>query len=672
MLVNQHVRRDGQNRGFGPATPGRRPLATARSLTLAIYHLHAKVISRSSGRSIVAASAYRSGSMLTEESTGLVHNFSKKPEVVAKGIEAPDGAPAWAKNRASLWNAVENQERRKDSQLGREIEVALPVELTLAQQKELLQNFVRKQFVSHGMVADWAIHHDNRKNPHAHVLLTMRPLEMTPSGEARFGKKETAWNAKPMLLGWREAWADHNNRSLALAGQQERIDHRSYADQQIRLVPGIKIGRGAKEAKSGTRGQRDIVVERLAAQAAIARQNGQAIAKDPTIALEALTRQQATFSVRDVRAFLRSHTADQKQLKLCMERVLAHGSVVHLGVDKNGVARLSSSEMLSAERQLLVTARAMSPGASGGAAEASQADSARSLRSVERTLGLTLTEEQRLALSHVTSKRRRLSVLEGTAGSGKSTLLSAARASFAGEGLVVRGATLSGAAAASLEASTGISSQTLASLERSWALGRTDGLGPKSVLVIDEAALVGTRQLGRVLERVRAYGGRAVLVGDSAQLPAIEAGAPMRAVGELIGSARLSVVHRQREAWQRASTEALARGEVGVALQNYEQGGRVHEHRSQAGATEAVVAQWRADQKRDPQSSQLLLTYRRVDVEALNLAARKVRAEAGELGDERLVQTERGLKTFAENDRVVFLRNDRALGGTNGSLSTLR
>lgn len=204
---------------------------------VAIYHLSAKPISRATGRSATGAAAYRAGETITDERTGLVFDYSKKRGIDHSEIVAPANAPEWAHERAKLWNAVEHSEKRKDSQVAREVEVALPTELNLDQQRELVRSFARSQFVDAGMVADIAIHHAKGENPHAHILLTMR--DIGPDG---FGQKNRNWNDKALLQNWREAWEVQTNQALERAGHSVRIDHRTLAEQGIERIPQIHIG----------------------------------------------------------------------------------------------------------------------------------------------------------------------------------------------------------------------------------------------------------------------------------------------------------------------------------------------------------------------------------------------------------------------------------------------
>lgn len=203
---------------------------------MAIYHFSSQVASRSAGRSAVAMAAYRSGERLIDERTGEVKFYRRQvqPETV---ILAPEHSPAWVQDRNRLWNEVEKAEKRKDSQLCREINVALPREFSAELQKRVLLDYCQKQFVDRGMIADVAIHRDNPENPHAHVMLTMR--EITSAG---FGKKVRDWNAKELLETWRAEWANCANRALERAGYQERIDHRSLEAQGSELLPTVHEG----------------------------------------------------------------------------------------------------------------------------------------------------------------------------------------------------------------------------------------------------------------------------------------------------------------------------------------------------------------------------------------------------------------------------------------------
>ncbi len=204
---------------------------------MAIYHFSVNIISRSAGRSATAAAAYRAAEKIRDNRTGEIHDYTNKKGVDEKFILAPFSAPSWVYNRSSLWNKVEEVERRKDSQLAREINVAIPTELDKTQQIKLVKEFVRKEFVKEGMVADVAFHNLESHNPHAHIMLTMREIE-----KDGFKKKNREWNKRELLEKKREAWAAETNKVLELAGIESKIDHRSYEAQGINRIPQIHLG----------------------------------------------------------------------------------------------------------------------------------------------------------------------------------------------------------------------------------------------------------------------------------------------------------------------------------------------------------------------------------------------------------------------------------------------
>lgn len=198
---------------------------------MASYHLSAKLISRSSGRSSIAAAAYRSAQRILDKRQGIEHDYANRTGVLHCDILLPPEAPDWMAERSLLWNAVEEIEKRKDAQLAREIVVALPHELSDDARRALVHGFAQQHFVARGMVADVALHapgaEGDARNHHAHIMLTTRSLEADG-----FGKKERAWNSKDLLEDWRESWAEMSNAALERHGIEDRIDHRTLEAQR--------------------------------------------------------------------------------------------------------------------------------------------------------------------------------------------------------------------------------------------------------------------------------------------------------------------------------------------------------------------------------------------------------------------------------------------------------
>ena len=202
------------------------------STVMAIYHMHATVISRASGASAVAASAYRSGENLIDERTGEAHDYSRRDGVDGAEIIAPEGASDWVHDREKLWNAGEDAEKRKDSQVAREVRVALPRELDPEQRRELVREFAKAEFTGRGMVADVSYHDGNSGNPHAHILLTTRATQE----RWVWGEGSQLEQTRGCCLRWREQWAESANRALDRAGSRERIDHRTLAEQRQEAI----------------------------------------------------------------------------------------------------------------------------------------------------------------------------------------------------------------------------------------------------------------------------------------------------------------------------------------------------------------------------------------------------------------------------------------------------
>lgn len=204
---------------------------------MSIYHLHAQVISRKAGRSSVAAAAYRAAQKLIDKLTGLIHDFTRKRGVDFSLVMLPPNAPSRFSDRSVLWEEVEKIEKRKDAQLARELDIALPTQLPREAQIELAQQFVQDTFVKAGMCADLNVHDLDSGNPHFHVMLTTRDVDKNG-----FGKKNRTWNDRDILVHWREQWASYANAALERHGFDDRIDHRSYAEQGIDKVPQVHLG----------------------------------------------------------------------------------------------------------------------------------------------------------------------------------------------------------------------------------------------------------------------------------------------------------------------------------------------------------------------------------------------------------------------------------------------
>lgn len=251
-------------------------------MILAIFHCTIKIISRSKGRSITACAAYRAGDKLIDPDTGQTHDFTRKGGVVYSEILLPDNAPEDFKDRQILWDAVAKIECKDNSQLAREIEVALPKELDREKQIKLTRKYIQRQFVNAGMCADWSLHDKGDGNPHVHILLTTRNIKLNGTwaakerkaykldengekipvidpvtGKQKIGargrklwQRETIqannWNNKENAEIWRASWAELCNQYLDVI-KAPHIDHRSYQRQQKNMEPTIHEGYVARQ-----------------------------------------------------------------------------------------------------------------------------------------------------------------------------------------------------------------------------------------------------------------------------------------------------------------------------------------------------------------------------------------------------------------------------------------
>ncbi|MEK1474433.1 MobQ family relaxase [Limosilactobacillus fermentum] len=227
---------------------------------MAIFHMSFSNISAGKGRSAIASAAYRSGKKLFDQKEGRSYFYARSvmPESF---ILTPKNAPAWASDREQLWNEVERKDRRANSRYAKEFNVALPVELSEDEQKELLTKYVQENFVDEGMVADVAIHRDHPDNPHAHVMLTNRPFNpdgtwglkskrenildengnKTYTGNSRFPRSRKVWlvdwDKKEKITEWRHNWAVSVNQVLEQKNIPDRISEKSFIEQGIDDTP---------------------------------------------------------------------------------------------------------------------------------------------------------------------------------------------------------------------------------------------------------------------------------------------------------------------------------------------------------------------------------------------------------------------------------------------------
>ncbi len=687
---------------------------------MAIYHLSTKPVSRSSGRSAVASAAYRCAVLLVNQRDGLVHDFTRKEGVEHIEIVLPQGVSAdWALDRSTLWNAAEFAEKRKDARVAREFEIALPHELSTEGRLKAARAFAQDLANRYGAAVDFAIHspseHGDIRNYHAHVLMTTRQV-----GKAGLGEKTCLEHKNARLLAngmattdmqlrdIRQSWQGIANRQLQREGLDVRIDHRSHAERGLELSPTEHMGVHASQMR-----QQGMAVERGRLDDEAARQNAALIRQKPEQVLTLISHEKSVFDRHDIAKTLHRYINDDAQtFQNAFAAVMASSALVELQAERIDAetgevsnARYSTQDMIDLELGMARSAERLHQAHSHGVdphhVERAMEKQDNALRksssgpSAASDPSAGLSDEQRHAIAHITGPER-IAAVVGFAGAGKSTMLAAASEAWEAQGYQVHGAALAGKAAEALEESSGIESRTLASWSYSWDHGR-DLIGRGDVFVIDEAGMVGSRQLARFIGEAEERGAKIVLVGDHEQLQAIGAGAPFRAIAEQIGHVELSNIRRQRQDWQRQASVAFATHKTAEGLAAYRDHGAIHFAESRDAAMAQIVRDYVADSEKRADGTRVAMAHRRADVRALNAAIRselKNRqklerspglndgADRGDRGNgadrvgdedvgERVFQTNNGKRAFAAGDRIIFLENNRDLGVKNGMLGTV-
>jgi Ti-type conjugative transfer relaxase TraA len=656
---------------------------------MAVPHFSVSVVARGSGRSAVLSAAYRHCAKMDYEREARTIDYTRKQGLLHEEFVIPADAPEWLQsmiaNRSvsgaseAFWNKVEDFEKRSDAQLAKDVTIALPIELSTERNIKLVKDFVARHITAQGMVADW-VFHDAPGNPHIHLMTTLRPL--TDDG---FGSKKVAVtgpdgkalrndSGKIVYEIWaggiedfnalRDGWFACQNRHLALAGLDIRIDGRSFEKQGIELTPTIHLGVGTKAIERKTEGAEEkAALERLELQEERRVENAGRIQRNPELVLDLITREKSVFDERDVAKILHRYIDDAGLFQSLMARILQSPETLRLDRERldftTGVrlqAKFTTRELIRLESEMANRAIWLSQRSSHGVRRhVLEATFARHDR---------LSDEQKAAIEHVAGDERIAAVI-GRAGAGKTTMMKAAREAWEAAGYRVVGGALAGKAAEGLEKEAGIVSRTLSSWELRWSQGRGH-LDDKTVFVLDEAGMVSSRQMATFVEAVTKAGAKLVLVGDPEQLQPIEAGAAFRAIADRIGYAELETIYRQREQWMRDASLDLARSQVGKSLAAYQANGKMIGSELKADAVTNLIADW--NREYDPAKSTLILAHLRRDVRMLNELARTKLIERGIIEQGFAFKTADGVRSFAAGDQIVFLKNEGSIGVKNGML----
>jgi Ti-type conjugative transfer relaxase TraA len=650
---------------------------------MAIAFARARYLSRSSGGNAVRSAAYNAREAITAERTGELFHFRHRDAPAHHEVLLPEGADARLADAAVLWNTAEAAERRKDAQVAREIVLALPAdcELTTADRIELARSFAEQHFVSKGLAVQLDVHSPHKErgegegawtegtggdhtNWHAHLLVTTRRVE----GDQLSAKKARDLDPEVRKAGtralvtdaeaWGETWRVHQDRYFQEHGIALRVDATAvHLGEHIGPVRMRKVDSPAVE------------------RAEALRQSNRAAARDPEQVLTALTRNNATFTDRELDRYLSKHlgtgpdgTPDATAIPdvaATKAAVMGHRTVRALHDRETGEV---------AERFTTTTVREQERAALADGAAVAGARHHRSMIARYQEVALatrTLREDQRTAFEHAVGAGG-LKLIEGRAGTGKSYTLAAVREAHEAAGYRIVGLAPTNAVAQDLKADGFREAGTVHAALFTIKNGRSPGWDKRTVLVVDEAAMLDSRVTGELLAEARAAGAKVILAGDDRQLASIERGGLFTELRRAHGAAEITEVTRQKVDWQRQAARDLAEGRFDAAVQAFDRHGAVTWTADQEAARAALVSHWKADTAADPQASRFVFAYTNVEVDRLNAELRRVRRDRGELGSPDLVlTTKHGEAAFAVGDRMQFTDTAKKLGVYNGNAGTI-
>lgn len=625
---------------------------------MAIAFARARYISRSAGGSAVRSAAYNGREAIRAERTGEVFYFKHREAPEHHEVLLPEGAPSSLSSGDALWNAAEAMEKRKDAQLAREIVLALPANAELGHDDrvELARSFALEHFVSKGLAVQIDVHaphgaesEGERANFHAHLLITTRRL-----GEDGFAAKK-ARDLDPVVKrgggraivaegeAWGQLWRDHQNRYFAEQGFDIRVDATSAVPQE-HIGP---VRMRAADAEANRRAE-DI------------RRANEAAARDPEKVLGVLTRNSATFSERDLDRHLQKHIRDDDERAEVKARVLGHDQVLALHDRETGesAGRWTTRTVRDQEREALADGRRVSGGVHRDVGQ-----------SVREHLTSDLRPDQLAAFNHAAGPGG-LKLVEGRAGTGKSFALGSIRDAHEAAGYRVIGLAPTNAVAQTM-ADEGFAKTSTVHAELFRLKNGRAQWDRRTLVVVDEAAMMDAKVTGEVLREARLSGAKLVLAGDDRQLGSIERGGLFSELKKEHGSVEITQVMRQKVDWQREAARDLSDGRFEDALRAFARNKSVIWASKQEELRGKLVEQWAKDSVKSPHASRFVFAYTNKDVGSLNADLRKVRRDRGELGEDFVFTTKHGEAAFAVGDRVQFTDTLKGAGIYNGNAGVI-
>lgn len=629
---------------------------------MAIQFARCQYVSRTNGGNACRKASYNQRETVKCERTGEVFSFKDRGGNLHHEILLPGGVDQKFKKSAVLWNAAENAEKRKNSQVAKEFVIALPddKEITLEDRIELTRRFSQIHFVDKGVAVQLDLHapHEEEglspglspsENWHAHLLVTTR----------RFSEDGLKLGAKARDLDpivrygnvveadvWGEIWRDLQNEYFEEKGYEIRVDPIGIVPQE-HLGP-VRMRHHMNEA---------ILRSQLLLKA------NEKLSQDPQNIIEEITRHKAVFSQKDVDTFLRKHVPFNERGGLS-DKVMEESNVLALYDRETGekTGNFTTKEVRAEEEKLIRFADHIVNKQTYG------------LHSVfiEKGLeGKTLSEEQKEAYNICVNSRQNLSIIQGRAGVGKSYLLDSIRIAHEASSYRVLGLAPTHKVAEDLRKEGFKDAKTCHSFLFAFKNDR-EKLDSNTLLIVDEAGMLGTELSVELFHAIRTSGAKLVLVGDDRQLSSVERGGTFGLLADRYGAVELREVRRQGVEWQKALSEDFSKGDIKSAVQLLDEHNGISWNATKEEALSELLKTWAKDNKDKPHETRLILAQRNIDVDALNEGAREILTQQGKLGDiEITCMTQRGKMDFAEGDRVQFTKTDKEQGLRNGTFGII-
>jgi len=621
---------------------------------MAIGYAHRKVIHPGPESSAVRFLAYMTRRQMVDEVTGQGADFTKTNEgedLLAHGVELPEGAPDRYRDAARLFNDLQKKELvfdrkaelvryRSGAQLALTETLAMPRELGLEEWKAMLLDFVRETYTSNNVPVAWAIHDASGDQPHAHLLISTRLLD-PKTGE--IGKKARDLNpefAKGRLVkdqpGLR--WAAFQERWAASRGIALKVD-------LVGPVPQTRRGKGRFMGEMSESMQRADEAED---------ENLKAL-RDPVQVLATLSAQRSVWTENDLGRLLRPLPLQERdEIK---SLVLRQEAVIKLEDDA-----YSTRSVITQEQRLIATAEKWL------ASEHHGADNAR----VDEVLAdhAGLSDEQRVAVLGCVGDAR-LAVVRGAAGTGKSYSMKVVRDCYRRSGHRVVGLAPTNTVAQDMGKEGFGEYGTLHRLLACQEKGSEPAWNRKTVLIVDEAGMVDTEMMERLFRRVEETGAKLVLVGDERQLASVQRGGIYGELRRRFGGPEITAVRRQAENWQRQASVALSEGRMKEAVDAYAANGCVVAGRSAEATQSLLLRDWTTSYNADPTKQRFIFTLSNADATSLNREVQARLEAARHVQDAMSYSTVRGEFRAGIGDRIQFHANNRKAGYFNGHVGTI-